>query len=278
MVPRLPLLILISLLIILAPGISGAAARGCRGCHPPHYAEQGSCTSCHRGDDRTDRKRIAHYRLIPGRYASFALPGSPAVERGKRLLERFSCRRCHAAGKEGTALAASLDRMGNKTPEELVAALDRPALYMPDFRFAASDRDDLVTYLLRLGTERRGGEKETPVVVHFARKEEGEEHPFVKRCGGCHRALTESLGGVGSGALGPNLSALFTPFYPRPYREGEPWTPERLGEWLRNPRKIRPVTVMPPVPLEQGERERIVGLLTVTRLPTKPPAAGRVSR
>ena len=51
----------------------------------------------------------------------------------------------------------------------------------------------------------------------------------------------------------------------RPYREGEPWTPERLREWLKNPRKVRPMAVMPPVVLEEGEGEGITKLLTVKR-------------
>lgn len=252
-------------LLILLPSSSWAAARGCRGCHPVHYADRGSCTSCHRGDDRTDRKRIAHYRLIRARYAAFTLPESDAVARGKRLLERFGCRRCHLAGREGAPLAASLDRLGSKTPEELVTAIDRPAVYMPEFRFAAADRDDLVNYLLWLGREGGDGGKETPTVIHFVRDRRDGDHPFVSRCGGCHRALTGSLGGVGRGAIGPNLSALFTPFYPRQYREGEPWAPERLREWLKNPRKVRPRAVMPPVILEEGELERVSELLRVSR-------------
>lgn len=260
MVHRLPLLILLTLLLPLQ---SGAATKGCLACHPPHYAEKGTCVSCHRGNDRTDRKRIAHYRLIPARYAAFTLPGSERVARGKKLLESFGCRRCHTAGKQGTTLAAPLDRLGSKTPEELAAVIDRPAIYMPDFRFAEADRDDLVNYLMWLGSGGGGGGKETPMVIHFARNERDREHPFVKRCGGCHKVLTETLGGVGTGAIGPNLSALFTPFYPRSYREGEPWTTERLREWLKNPRKVRPMAVMPPVVLEPGEVDKISELLRV---------------
>jgi len=261
LVPCLPLLIL---LILLTPGVSGAAAQGCRGCHPVHYVDRGSCISCHRGDDRTDRKRIAHYRLIPARYAAFTLPGSVRVERGKKLLERYGCRRCHMAGKQGTSLAASLDRLGGKEPGQLAAAMDKPALYMPTFHVAPQERDDLVNYLMWLGREGRVKGQETPAVVHFSRTERDREHPFVKRCGGCHKALTEGHGGVGAGDIGPNLSGLFTPFYPRPFREGEPWTSQRLREWLKNPRKVRTMAVMPPVVLEEGELERIAELLNIS--------------
>lgn len=167
--------------------------------------------------------------------------------------------------REGTTLAASLDRLGSKNPEELVAAIDRPAVYMPEFRFTTADRDDLVNYLLWLGRGRGDGGKETPTVIHFVRNGRDDEHPFVKRCGGCHRALTEALGGIGRGSIGPNLSALFTPFYPRLYRKGEPWTPERLRDWLKNSRKVRPLTVMQSVVLEKGEVERIAELLRVSR-------------
>ena len=87
----------------------------------------------------------------------------------------------------------------------------------------------------------------------------------MKHCGGCHRALTEKLGSLGGGGVGPNLSALFTPFYPGRYREGEPWREQRLREWLKNPRKARPSAVMPPVVLGDNERDMIIELLTVTR-------------
>ena len=258
MVLHLPFLILLAL---LPSSASWGAAKGCRSCHPAHYQDKGNCISCHGGDDRTERLRIAHYHLIPARYASFTRSESVEIKRGKKLLERFGCRRCHTAEKQGMGFAASLDRLASKTPEELVAAIDRPAIHMPEFRFTMAERDDLVNYLLWLG--RRSGKvaKETPLVIHFARKEQNGEHPFVKRCGGCHKALTGSLGGMGAGSMGPNLSALFTPFYPRPYREGEPWTPERFREWLNDPRKSRPSAVMPPVVLEDGEVERISELL-----------------
>ena len=267
MVARLPLLILLPtlLLALFLPGSLLAGARGCCGCHPLHYTDLGSCVSCHRGDDRTDRKRIAHNQLISARYAGFTLPGSDRVARGKRLLERFGCRRCHTAGREGTALAASLDRLGEKAPEELAAAIARPASGMPDFRFAAAEQDELVKYLLRLGREGAGVKKELPVVIHFSGKGKGGEHPFVKRCGGCHRALTEKLGSVGRGGTGPNLSALFTPYYPGRYREGEPWSEQRLREWINNPRTSRQSAVMPPVVLGNDEREMIIELLTVSR-------------
>jgi cytochrome c2 len=260
---RLPFLIL-TLLTLFTPVVSRAAAKGCRGCHPAHYTNRGTCISCHRGDNRTDRKQIAHYCLIPARYALGTPEKSDEVKQGKQLLEQFGCRRCHSAGKEGTRLAASLDQVGSKTAAELVAAIDRPALHMPEFRFAPAERDALVKYLFWLGQgsrEQRG--KETPIVIHFDRRERDGEHPFVKRCGGCHKALTRSLGGVGRGSIGPNLSALFTSFYPRPYRAGESWTPELLGKWLKNPRKLRPLTVMPPITLEEGESEQIAQLLHI---------------
>ena len=242
---------------------SPAATKGCLSCHNPHYTDRGSCVSCHKGDDRTNRKRIAHYRLITARYASFTVPGSDTVKQGKLLLERYGCRRCHTVENQGTTLAASLDKPGQKSPEELAAAIGHPAIHMPEFRFATVERDVLVTYLLWQGRNGVSTEKETPVVIHFAGTERGEVHPFVKRCGGCHKALTRSMGGVGKGSVGPNLSALFTAYYPRPFREGEPWTPERLREWLKNPRKVRPLAVMPPVALEDSELQRIIELLNV---------------
>ena len=61
--------------------------------------------------------------------------------------------------------------------------------------------------------------------------------------------------------MAPNLSGLFTPFYPTPFKPSEPWTPERLGRWLDNPRAVRPVTPMQPVSLTADEKRRLFGIL-----------------
>jgi cytochrome c2 len=58
--------------------------------------------------------------------------------------------------------------------------------------------------------------------------------------------------------VGPNLSGLFTPFYPKTARNGQRWTPELLEEWIKNPRAVRPGTTMLPVRLSAGDLARAV--------------------
>ncbi|MFA5515435.1 MAG: selenite/tellurite reduction operon c-type cytochrome lipoprotein ExtS [Desulfuromonadales bacterium] len=257
MVFRAALLILF-LLGLPAPG---RAVDGCRQCHPLHYAEAGSCVSCHRGDPRSSRRTIAHHQLISGRFAHFALPGSPVVEQGNQLLERAGCRRCHRSDSKGNSLATDLDRLlPAARPEEVLQSIRQPVLFMPDFAFPEATAVALVNALLAHSAkaEKPGGE--APLVVHF---EGGErrENPFDKHCGGCHRLLSPHWGGLGSGRIGPNLSGLTGAFYPALFREGEPWTAERLKKWIENPRKIRPQARMRPAPLEAVDQSGIVEIL-----------------
>ncbi len=65
--------------------------------------------------------------------------------------------------------------------------------------------------------------------------------------------LTNRKGGLGMGHIGPNLSGLLTPFYPRTFRDESRWTVARLKDWVENPRKFRKITTMQPVALQEGE-------------------------
>jgi cytochrome c2 len=73
---------------------------------------------------------------------------------------------------------------------------------------------------------------------------------------------------LGTGTAGPNLSGLFTPFYPKtapgdgrtPATEAA-WTRQALADWLRNPRAARPGTTMPPVALNDPDLQQLLGEL-----------------
>jgi cytochrome c2 len=133
---------------------------------------------------------------------------------------------------------------------------------MPDFHFDDRQAAGLVNAVMAFAAKAprpvSGG---LPVVVHFASPQQGEKNIFEKKCGGCHRLLTAREGALGNGDVAPNLSGLFTPFYPTPFKPGEPWTPERLGRWLDNPRTVRPVTPMPPVRLSPAEKKQLTEML-----------------
>lgn len=238
----------------------------CLTCHGVHYAQQGGCGSCHRGDGRTSRKELAHSGLIRGRYAQFTNPEAPMVLRGKRLAESTACRRCHVLGANGNRLASNLDTvLPGSRPEEIDQAIKAPAVYMPHFHFAQQDRDALVTYILFAGQTAGKQAVEPPQVVHFEQLQPGRQTAFAKQCGGCHRLLSERLGGLGSNNDGPNLSGLLSRFYPATFQHNLPWTTERLQRWLKNPRAIRSQTMMRPVALQPAEWDELLKAIVINQ-------------
>ncbi len=257
--------LLIAFVAFLATAAAVMAAQpSCLHCHRSHYEQLGACTGCHRGNDRTERRAVAHHGLISGKFAHFTLRGAPEVERGKKLTETFVCRRCHRMAGKGNRLAADLDLLlAARTPEQLFASIKSPVLAMPDFHFDDRQIIDLVNAVLAGGTG--GGVKgaETPQVVHFEDGTQSRENLFVRKCGPCHRALTEKFGGLGMGDTAPNLSGLFSGFYPRIFRESEPWNPDRLKKWLENPRSVRAYSRMRPVRLTGVEFEQLLGTMQV---------------
>lgn len=249
--------------------LPAAVAERCLQCHPPHYVAAGSCTTCHRGNPRTDRVDLAHANLFGARFAYFALPESPVTQFGMQLLERAGCRRCHRSGDKGNQLASDLDHLPPGTrPEELVRAIRQPVLFMPDFAFAETTAASLVNALFAQASRARPVAGETPLVVHFEGVTRA-ENPFEKHCGGCHRLLTGRWGGLGRGTIGPNLSGLFSEFYPRMFRDEERWSAANLEKWLKNPREIRKGARMAPLPLKPAELRQVLAFFEVP-----PPAPG----
>lgn len=238
----------------------------CLACHGVHYAEQGGCNVCHRGDGRTSRKELAHSGLISGRYAQFTNPTAKTVQQGKRLAERTACRRCHLLGASGNRLASNLDRvLQGSSPEQIDRAITTPVTFMPRFYFSQPDRDALVTYILNAGLTAGKPAAEPPQVVHFNLQQPGQQRVFTKQCGGCHRLLSERFGGMGSADDGPNLSGLFTRFYPPTFQNDQPWTVARLKRWLKNPRAIRSQTMMRPVVLQPQEWDELVQTIATSQ-------------
>lgn len=249
------------IVLLLLPGAGSLAARDgqenqCLGCHEIHYQTRGRCIDCHGGIPTTQRKNIAHHGVIAGRYAAYTLPGHSVTEQGTRLLDKYACRRCHVSGGKGNDLAANLDlARQDSRPEELDEAIADPVLFMPRFHFHEKQRVALVNAILE-GASRVGiPPGEIPRVIHFEKSEEKQERLFEKHCGSCHRSLTVRYGGLGSGLVGPNLSGLFSEFYPHNSgrRKDQRWTADSLRKWIKNPREFRPVTQMIPLRLTGDE-------------------------
>ena len=263
---------LIALLALWSPG-QALPAGSCTECHPVHHEASGTCANCHRGDPRSRRKEIAHRDLIAARFAHFALPDSPVVARGQKRLEQAGCRRCHVSGGRGNGLATDLDRLlPGAQPAETLASIQRPALFMPRFAFPEATAVEVVNALYASSARAPGRTGETPLVVHFDRAAP-KENAFEKRCGGCHRMLTRTLGGLGVGEAGPNLSGLVSEFYPGTVTEGVRWSPANLKRWVANPRETRRLALMPPLALADAEWERVLANFEVEVAAPGRPAA-----
>lgn len=249
-------------------------AASCQECHPVHHEAAGTCVSCHRGDPRSRRLEVAHRDLIAGRYAHFALSGSPVVARGQKRVDLAGCRRCHVTGGRGNGLATNLDRLlPGARPDEVLAAIQSPALFMPQFAFTEVSATEVVNALLASSVKAPPRSGETPRVVHFEKKERG-ENAFARSCGGCHRMLTLLQGGLGVGAVGPNLSGLLGENYPGVFKVGERWTPSNLKRWITNPRASRDQALMPPLRLGDQEWERVLGSFDLPAGSAVEPAGG----
>lgn len=254
----------IALLLAAAPAWGREARQLCLKCHPVHYAERGGCSTCHRGNPASERKNIAHAGVRPGKYARFTLGNRAEAMDGERLMDRLACRRCHVSGGRGNPLAVNLDAAAvRKTADELARSIRRPAASMPDFRLNEEQLTTLINALLA-GSLGRRTEQAAPVRVHFSATGKKGDDIFSKKCGSCHRMLSQRLGSVGTGGVGPDLSGLFTEFYPKTFRNGEAWTPRNLDLWLRNPRETREWARMLPVALTEAEAKELVSVMLLS--------------
>jgi len=231
---------------------------GCRSCHEAHYVREGACEDCHRGNPDALRLELAHERLLTGRAAEHRLPGGLALREGRRLVKGLACRRCHTIGGEGNRLATDLDRVVWKRDEpQLLVSITEPVENMPAFGLDREQAESVVAFLLRSGSP---DQPQDTYRVHFTRTPSASPTVFEKQCSGCHRFLGP-LGPVGTGTVGPNLSGLFTPFYPPTAPGRRAWTPSALADWVRNPRASRPATTMPPVALSEDELRTVTAEL-----------------
>lgn len=266
MVPR-PQLVAHTFALILLIALTSAPAWGveprqqCLECHRVHYSAHGKCTLCHRGNPASGRVNIAHYGLIAGRFARFALKDDVVVREGQHLLEQFACRRCHVTGGRGNRLAANLDGLRlERKPGDIAAAIRNPALGMPDFRVSEQQTVALVNAILAGGEGQKTIPGGQPKAIHFDADDGRQKDVFSRKCGACHRTLTVKRGALGQGTIAPNLSGVLSRWYPKTFRNGREWNRKGLEEWLRNPRLVRSQARMQPVKLTAAERDELLEL------------------
>ncbi len=230
----------------------------CLSCHTAHYADRGHCRDCHRGNPASARKNIAHAGLREGKYAHFTIDNAIQKREGEHLVDQLACRRCHVSAGRGNRLAMNLDvAAGRKSAGELAFSLRRPVVNMPNFRLDEERTISLVNSILA-GSQGRKTDDSAPVRIHFSHMGEKSADIFSKKCGSCHRLLSERFGAVGTADVGPNLSGLFTQYYPKTFKADDVWTAKNLSLWIINPRKTRPLANMQPVILTEAEIKELV--------------------
>ena len=124
---------------------------------------------------------------------------------------------------------------------------------MPHFNFQETDVTRLVNAILASSAVYGSESVELGQAIHFEEDTEDSDNVFSRNCGGCHRILTQRIGGIGKGDMGPNLSGIFSDFYFQTFKGRKPWDSNGLGQWLKNPRDIRTHAQMPPVHLKKDE-------------------------
>lgn len=229
----------------------------CISCHNNTCVEKGSnCTICHRGNDTTKRKDIAHYKLIKGEFAEFNNEKSPVTQRGITLIADANCIRCHKIGNSGANYATDLNSSVKRlSSDEIIKAVKEPAVNMPKFNFSDEDYRYLVTglYYYTINTE----VKSITQIVRLNNHDNSSDL-FNNKCGNCHKALT-SIGALGYYDSAPNLSSLKNS-YPE-YLNGENWNKENLKKWLANPRSLKKNATMPKIELNEEESKKIIDVL-----------------
>lgn len=229
----------------------------CLNCHVGHYFSYKSCRSCHRGIVKSSRKEIAHYGLIPGRYAYFRFEKSEILRQGNKLIQRAGCLRCHKILDRGNLLATPLDLLPDDIEiTKLVDFIKNPPMYMPEFEFRGDQIVKIINVILRAIFYSTKRHKREYYYVHFESFEK--KDIFSRKCGMCHKILTKIKGGLGKGNIGPNLSGLFTQFYPQ---KSVKINETNLGDWLKNPRSVKELTLMPPVDISPNEVNYLIKLI-----------------
>lgn len=243
--------------------------------HPttPHALEEIGCTICHRGQGRATTVQAAHGAtrhwespMLPSYYVSGSCgschresepPEARTVSEGRRLIERSACAACHSI--PGFNLerqpAADLSVIGSKVrPEWLYRWLKNPFDYlpesrMPDFHLTDDEALALTSYLLTFKDETlealAGSDRDTALIeAGFEEIEHGEARYRESRCISCH--AQEGRGGT----LGPDLGKI-----------GSKVKAIWLEEWVREPRKYFPDSIMPAYGFTDRDRRAVVSYM-----------------
>jgi len=231
--------------------------------HPaiPHSLDGFGCVICHGGQGAATTVAEAHHSerdgeepILPARYIESgcgqchqnALPGTPQLNLGRRMLTRYGCVHCHAITlPDGAKVAAtdhppSLAHIADKTTREWIYTwLKDPQAYaasttMPDYKLSDTDASDISSYLVSTSTP-QAGDTATAGTKSAAQTDPAAGPSLYGEsfCSSCH-AVQNAAGNLVGGDVGPELT-----------RIGNKVKPEWLAAWLQNPRIYDATTPMP---------------------------------
>lgn len=231
--------------------------------HPSvaHNVKDWGCVICHSGQGPATEFKEAHNvtraweePILPARYMESScgqchrdsLLGTPQLDLGRTLLERYGCVHCHTIKlPDGSTVKPaddppSLSHIADKTTREWIFAwLKNPYAYavsttMPDFKLNDPDARDISAFLIANSTP-VAEDTSAPVSKEHATPDPtaGASLYGESFCASCH-AVQNAAGNVVGGDVGPELT-----------RIGNKAKPEWLRAWLRNPRIYNPETAMP---------------------------------
>jgi cytochrome c1 len=231
--------------------------------HPaiPHSLDGFGCVICHGGQGAATTVAEAHHSerdgeepILPARYIESgcgqchqnALPGTPQLNLGRRMLTRYGCVHCHAITlPDGTKVVAtdhppSLAHIADKTTREWIYTwLKDPQAYaasttMPNYKLSDVDASDISAYLMSSSTPQAGDT--AAAGAKSAAQTDPAAGPSLygeSFCSSCH-AVQNAAGNLVGGDVGPELT-----------RIGNKVKPGWLQAWLQNPRIYDATTPMP---------------------------------
>ena len=231
--------------------------------HPaiPHSLDGFGCVICHGGQGAATTVAEAHHSerageepILPARYIESgcgqchqnALPGTPQLNLGRKILTRYGCVHCHAITlPDGTKVVAtdhppSLAHIADKTTRKWIYTwLKDPQAYaasttMPNYKLSDADASDISAYLVSTSTQ-QAGDTATAGAKPAAQTDPASGPSLFGEsfCSSCH-AVLNAAGYLVGGAVGPELT-----------RIGNKVKPEWLAAWLQNPRIYDATTPMP---------------------------------
>jgi mono/diheme cytochrome c family protein len=247
--------------------------------HPviPHTLNEYGCVVCHRGQGPATTMEEAHHStlaweqpILPAKFIESGcgqchlgrMQGTPQLNRGRELLARYGCVRCHTVNlPDGKRMMAtddppSLRHIAQKTSREwMYAWIKNPQAYaatatMPNFQLSDDDARDVSAFLVAQSTPLAELEK-TPATKTLATADASAGPSLYGEsfCASCH-AVQNAAGALVGGDVGPELT-----------RIGNKVNPEWLASWLRNPSVYDADTKMPHYRFDDKQVATLTGFL-----------------